>query len=139
MGDIIMKGSRRVTKILNLLALALIMCSISLLGMACNGGAPDNQGPEKPPVTTLELCVSKISLGVGERYQLTYETNMTGEATWRTSNDSVAAVSSSGLVTAIGLGKSEVAVIINDKVSRFDRQIQSLKHGLTLFVGKVNV
>ena len=112
-----MKRLKRKIHLLIFLVLTFTICSVFLLSVACNDERRDNEQSDNTPTGKVEMDIPEISLNVGESYRLTYKTNLTGEVSWRSSNDSVATVSDDGLVTAIGLGDSEIAVIIDEKAA----------------------
>lgn len=70
------------------------------------------------PVTGVTISKTAVTMGVGQTRQLgvtVLPQNATNKAvTWTTSNSSVATVSSSGLVTSVGMGSATITVRTND-------------------------
>lgn len=84
----------------------------------------DKEGVTPPPaaVTTVKLNTSKITLGVGEKYQLkaTVETNSTNadskKVTWSSDSKNVTVDSKSGKVTAKKKGSATITATTGDGV-----------------------
>ena len=79
----------------------------------------DDNGEVNIPVESVTLSSSSASLNVGETLQLTatlFPENATNQViTWKSSNETVATVSSNGLVTAITVGNVMVTAKSGDK------------------------
>lgn len=95
------------------LALSLVSCGGSSGG---SGSTPTNPAPTTPTVSTVNVTGPSASAKMGETAQFTATAIMsngstqtvTGQATWQSSNTVVATVSSSGMVTAVGVGDADI-------------------------------
>ena len=69
-------------------------------------------------VSSITLSSCDVFLKVGETEQLTYEVvgakSKNPEICWYSNNDSIATVSQNGLITAIGVGETEVIAQVTD-------------------------
>ena len=94
---------------------ALSIWSLSLLHLAsCGGGGESPTGPDVE-VASVTVSPEQLNLGVGETQQLTATPRdqsgapLAGRSTtWASSEQTVASVSSTGLVTAIGEGSATI-------------------------------
>lgn len=77
-------------------------------------------GGTPPPVSVYNILVApnEVTLGLGETFQLNASTepsNATNQSvTWFSNNPNIAAVDTSGLVTATGLGEIDVTAVADD-------------------------
>lgn len=86
-----------------------------------------------PVVTTVQISQSSVSLNLGHAQPLTarafdqYGSQMSGQtATWSTGNSAVATVSSTGLVTGVGVGSTTVTATIAGKTASVPVTVQNL-------------
>ena len=94
------------------------LAAIVLLG-ACGGGGSDAPSPPAA-VATVSVTASTTSLNVGSTLQLTaVPRDVSGNsiaglsATWLSSNQGVAAVNGSGLVTGIAVGSATITATVS--------------------------
>lgn len=97
-----------------LTAVAVVTC---VLSAACGGGSTTSPGPPPPPtVTSVAVTGAAAAPGVGDTAQLSATAAfsdgtsqvVTLQATWQTSNATVATVSPSGLATFLAAGEAEL-------------------------------
>ena len=84
------------------------MVSLILLAVSCSVTPPINT----PAVTSVSIDQEDFSLAADETRQLTATVEITGSAaqtvTWKSSNEALARVSNTGLVTAVGEGQAAI-------------------------------
>ena len=98
-----------------------IAATVALAMTAC-GGDGGGSGPEPEPVATVTVSPADVTLPVGESQQLAATakdaagTSLTGRTiTWESSDDGVATVSPTGLVSAVGPGDATVTATSEGK------------------------
>ena len=90
-----------------LLAFAVTCTAVPQTATAAYAATADNVATVR--ANSPKLSDSKVKLKVGEKYKLTYS-GMGGAVKWKSSNKSVATVSSKGLVKAKNPGKATITV-----------------------------
>ncbi len=109
-----------------LLLMALAACmAIGFAG--CNEqGSSGDKNPDSTPgagteietvVTTIEISQKTLQLYAGESYQLSYTSNSTETAAWRSADENIITVNQDGMVTAIRAGTCQVSVCIDEKMA----------------------
>ncbi len=94
------------------ICIALILCACGLM-VGC-GETP----PPTPPAVTITLSDTTISLDAHQSKQLTATVeNSTKSVTWASSDETVATVSDSGLVSSVGDGTCSITATIDDVVA----------------------
>jgi trimeric autotransporter adhesin len=96
------------------------VCTAAAAGLSCGDGESDLGGPGR--VATLAVTPGSARLEPGQTLQLHLEAYdlegaaLQGESsTWRTSDDGVATVSSSGLVTAVDVGAAGITALVEER------------------------
>lgn len=78
----------------------------------------NNAGRVNIPIKEVSLSTNSVSLNVGDSSQLTYTLNPCNstnkKVNWKSYNDQLATVNSSGLVTAKAKGRVKISLITND-------------------------
>lgn len=120
---------RRAT--VSLFALALLSC-----------GDPTTPKDETPTVTTVTVTGSTSDLTVGETVQLSANAldqkgaTMSGQTfTWTSSNNAVATVSSTGLVTAVAAGAFDITAAVSGKSGKFTATAKAAPFVIALTAG----
>jgi uncharacterized protein YjdB len=98
----------------------LAACLWAVVSLSCGDGGSDLSGPDR--IASLALTPATATLERGQTLQLVVDLRdregaaLTGHRlTWSTSNDAVAAVSSAGLVTAVGDGAAGITVTVEGR------------------------
>lgn len=98
-----------------------VVAGLALLG-GCGGGGDGTTGPTTQPVATAEVALAPADIIVGQTSQATATlrdaagTVLTGRTiNWSSSNTAVATISSTGLVTGVTAGTSQISATSEGK------------------------
>jgi hypothetical protein len=120
-----------------------LVAAAAVLGAGCGGSSPTK--PTEPPaatITSVSIGGDTSTLAEGASRQLTAIANysdgststVTSQATWSTSDATVATVSGTGLVTAVRTGNVDVTAAFSGQSGRRTLQVSPAQFQLTLVV-----
>jgi plastocyanin len=99
----------------------LLTLALLPVALACGGGGGSTAPDSSAGVASVSLNITSAQLGVGQTMQLVATpltatgTVTTGTATWNSSAPAVAAVSGSGLVTAVAAGGATITATVGGR------------------------
>jgi hypothetical protein len=124
-----------------------VTLALAALAVACGGGSPTSPsggGGNQVTVTSVTITGS-VALSEGATSQLTAMANksdgstdnVSSQATWQSSDATVATVSGTGLVTALKTGNADVTAAFGSQTGRRTVQVSPARYRLSLNVQSV--